>query len=483
MIGRTVLGGRPVPKMQQSEDESNDIYHEVDLDKDDQEILPVISNEGGKKTASALLHTILDHYQSTMAKVPPRYKYLCFFLWVAWKFVAVFLVYYVFQGTGPSTQIPWVPLPQTFHSQSPKVRILYVVTSSINVTEVMDSTSIVVNNKRQRRQRISEQLAKSIPLVKYNVANMTNAGYHVDVVWLHEDGDFPMSADLIDGNEEAPDYYSQFHRQAREALPRDVGLSFWPHASSLQMDSTTGRLVSPSNLHTNLIQRQALRILRDAFPMYHLFLVWPDVARIRDTTVNHFWNISQHAEKGFVPAVLPVINAIDLDANSTFTKGRIKLRGAEKMVTTTSRSLFDTASAKLMTNFSLQDLKTKVLVPNALQSQVTIQLPQNYLWRSYGFMLTRSQLALENGLLEKCLADPSSLPISWPKKAASENPCMLSSQGIVVADKLLNHLVEFENNPFRSSSTGQQHEDLLVFIEKLNKLMPNLELKDERAIR
>ena len=473
MIGRTVLGGRPVPKMQQSEDESNEIYYEVDLDKDDQEILPVISEEGGKKNASTLLHAILHHYQSTMAKVPPRYKYLCFFLWVAWKFVAVFLVYYVFQGTGPSTQIPWVPLPQTFHSQSPKVRILYVVTSSINVTEVMDSTSIVVNNKRQRRQRISEQLAKSIPLVKYNVANMTNAGYHVDVVWLHEDGEFPTSAELINDNEEAD--YSQFHLQARGALPRDVGLSFWPHASSLEMESTTGRIVSPSNLHTNLIKRQALRILRDAFSMYHLFLVWPDVARIRDTTVNHFWNISQHVEKGFVPAVLPVINAIGMDANTTFTKGRIKLRGAETMVT--ARSLLDTASAKVMTNFSLQDLKTKLLVPNSLQSQVTIQLPQNHLWRSYGFMLTRSQLAQEHGLLEKCLVDPSSLPISWPKKAASESPCMLSSQGIVVADKLLNHLVEFENNPFRSSSTGQeQHEDLLVFIEKVNKRMSTIEL-------
>ena len=80
------------------------------------------SKRGGlRHRIKEVIQDVKKRYQ----KVPPRYKYICFFLWVAWKVVAALCVVYLVQQS------------------SPRLRLLYLVTiptqSTTLITTWMDS--------------------------------------------------------------------------------------------------------------------------------------------------------------------------------------------------------------------------------------------------------------------------------------------------------------------------------------------------------
>mmetsp|Transcript_8978 Transcript_8978/g.18631 ORF Transcript_8978/g.18631 Transcript_8978/m.18631 type:complete len:545 (-) Transcript_8978:143-1777(-) len=454
-----------------------------------------------------LLRHARHHYQTTIAKVPPKYKWLCLFVWVGWKFVAAYLVYYVFaQPSSTSTAIPWVPsiLPAALssdHKEGPlrqrhdsmaaaKVRALYIVS-----TPDLDQDDMVHhmdNNKTtagDAPSRLIQHLSTALPLLRHNVATMLQEGYHVDLIWIHGDeydndhnykplAQSPLSMELL-----------EFYQHARKAFPSHISISFWPRARPWSLQVATGRLERADRLLD-----QAWWIIRDKFPFYHVFLAWPDTARVLGSHLDLFWTLSQQLlletpalsstdqrQAPLVPAFVPAFYMPHGHApanNNNGTKSNLhrdpqlqKQRELQNQQPGSNQQQWDHWQTTTRLS-SAQDLgvgpilsvpqngghltnQTYAKVPTTGEES-TVLLPVESMSAQYGFMVTRHQLAQE-GLLE-CLNQPHQIPIA--KAISNQNKSSSSSvqdtlpthacqpPGRLLLTKALSeHVVQFFSSP------------------------------------
>ena len=418
---------------------------------------PLLSSSQSKQSRNFwLVRKIRHHYQSTIAKVPPKYKWLCLFLWVAWKFVAVYLVYYLIgPAVTPSTTIQWIPLtlphqgrPEMVdgrsilqkdqHTSSP-VRVLYIVTST--VSSAHEASSAVYN---------------AVPLMRHSVATILDqTGFHVDIVWIIETQTGASVSDQVD--------ITPFLPFIRKALPSQVGISIWPNASPLIPDPHTGRL-APQNSQ----QHQAWWAIRDKFPFYHFFMVWPDTARILGSHVSHFWTLSQQLEnhssytdghgnlgknppQKYIPAFVPVFPHAHIPTpNRTEHSSPESLHRTEHdnvhLWSPQSRLSWSPNQMTLgpSIQFPIQQNKTREAI---LRSSPTLLVPTNKLHPRTGFIISRSQLA-DHGLME-CLF-PSfrdAIPVMYSSsRNASKllaNACQMPGPSLLLTTELEKHFVYF----------------------------------------
>eukprot|EP00523_Entomoneis_sp_CCMP467_P003730 CAMPEP_0168752690 /NCGR_PEP_ID=MMETSP0724-20121128/18530_1 /TAXON_ID=265536 /ORGANISM="Amphiprora sp., Strain CCMP467" /LENGTH=476 /DNA_ID=CAMNT_0008800975 /DNA_START=21 /DNA_END=1448 /DNA_ORIENTATION=+ len=398
------------------------------------------------------------HYQSTIAKVPPKYRWLFLFVWVAWKFVAVYLVYYVFQTKEPApmSKSIWVPSilpngPSPTNGHSSKVRVLYIFAST--------ASQVIENDNTNHRLTV-------LPLLRQNVISMLDEGFHVDLVWIYQDE-----------RSESQDEANNFHQRVRDAVPADVGLSFWPQASPIVWNSESRQLQDSSTKGTQQEQRQQLLnqawwIVRDKLSLYHLFLVWPDGANVRGSHVAHFWESSQRllslsmSEQGgdtswLIPAFVPAFPSPRRGLSNTTTSASSDF---EKVLRSLQSSNGQPAWDHFETGMSLDAFESGQLVPtNSFHTNETIEdeeqvntitVPASSLSIQTGFMVTRSQLA-HHGMLE-CLFPNNTLPIARPnldqsKKTnnltltllPSNRSCHPIAPGILFVPDLSRHVVPF----------------------------------------
>ena len=383
-----------------------------------------------------LVRKARQHYQSTIAQVPPKYKWLCLIAWVTWKFVAVYLVYSLISPSTSSSKIQWVPSivtttttttmqqEKTNHrSNSAAVRVLYIVTSTIPAT-VEENNSV---------------LYEALPVLRHNVATILEQRFHVDVVWILESEP---------GNNGHIDIQSILDL-SRNSFPPQVQLSIWPRANSLVSDPETGRLVQH---HSQ--QQQAWWVIRDRYPLYHVFMVWPDTARILGSHLLHFWKVSQHIFhqqkqwkdgdlEQYIPGLVPVMPHANVDRANTSSS---KDEKTDHQWNTQSRTTLSTVGMTLgpMIKMAIHSNGTN---SETLHLEPTAILPQAPLHSQNGFIVTRSQLA-NHGLLECLLPQLNdAIPITQSfqnlTKLSTRHACLMPGPTLLLAKDLEKHVVQF----------------------------------------
>ncbi|KAL7560003.1 hypothetical protein ACA910_013497 [Epithemia clementina (nom. ined.)] len=438
---------------------------------------------------------IRQHYQSTIAQVPPKYKWLCLVVWVAWKFVAVYLVYYFITpttGTIKSTEMQWIPSilphdlvvaahhpigmnsPQQQQQQQPPadnkpaapgssavVRVLYIVTSTVPTSN-----------------KATSSLYEALPLLRHNVATILQQGFHVDVVWILES---PTASDIQGQVDIAP-----MLSVIRSAFPSQVDLSIWPQATPLVPDQDTGLLVQD-----NSQQHQAWWVIRDSFAFYHVFMVWPDTARVLGSHVHHFWTMSQQLliqEKNndkqrinlrqLIPGFVPVFPHASIPTANRTQRAHLRMARQDH------KDELDQWTAQSQTTWSSEGMTMGPIfqMPNAETNSTrshavpTVVVSPADLSSNTGFIVTRSQLA-EHGLLE-CLFPPiaDAIPILDPSqndKAQTAHgrihACHTPGPALLVATDIAKHVVQFVRS-YDSKTSSHATRSIANFMQSVESL-------------
>ena len=196
-------------------------------------------------------------------RIPARYKYMCFLLWVGWKFVAAFLVVYFVSSNGNDKEV----------SQTDTVlRLLYMVTANTILT-----------------QQYTETWIESVTTLTQNNR------HHVDVVFIL--GDETVDPNLV--------------ISWRQQLPASVDLSIWTDAVPWRIQD--GKLVE----ETDALWQRTRFVMKDRWSQYDVFMSWDTDARVTTAHVDYFWQESQKmteglAITGFVSVSLPLANQTEL---------------------------------------------------------------------------------------------------------------------------------------------------------------------------
>eukprot|EP00977_Amphora_coffeiformis_P004032 scaffold804_cov165-Amphora_coffeaeformis.AAC.11 len=190
-------------------------------------------------------------------RVPTRYKYWCFLLWVSWKFIAAFLVVYFVSNTNNSDE----------NSGTGGLRVLYMVTASNTI--------------------LAQQPLYAETWIESATNLNKNNRYHVDVAF-------------ITGNETIdPNLVISW----RQKLPASVNLFIWTDAIPwrLKDDKVAAQ--------TDALWLQHRFVMKDRWPFYDIFMSWDADARVTVAHVDYFWQQSQKMADhlvilGFVPVSL-----------------------------------------------------------------------------------------------------------------------------------------------------------------------------------
>lgn len=200
-------------------------------------------------------HPWVQKVRRRYRKVPARYKYMCFLLWVSWKFVAAFLVVYLFQSSSSSDGSR-----HGGDANDSILRLLYIVTASSaehtiqqssswkgSVVDLVSTTSTTSDQKRHH-------------------------DYRVDVVLILGD------AATVDATQKA---------RIRQGLPEAVDLTIWSNAVPFAMQD--GKLVE----NHDALSLQHRFVVKDRWFHYDVFMVWDENIRVHPEHVDYFWNQSQ----------------------------------------------------------------------------------------------------------------------------------------------------------------------------------------------
>lgn len=190
-------------------------------------------------------HPVVHAVRRRYKRIPTRYKYMCFVLWVSWKFVAAFLLVYLVQSSSSSSS--------SAANGEGVLRILYMVTAP---------------HVQQQHQSAST----ATPLWIESVHGLVNQGrHHVDVVFILGDDSVDTTLETI----------------WRQLLPPSTTLTVW--ANAIPWKNEDGRLVPDAAA----LALQHRLVVKDQWFNYHVFLQWDTNTRIKATHVDYFWQQSQ----------------------------------------------------------------------------------------------------------------------------------------------------------------------------------------------
>lgn len=245
-----------------------------------------------------IVSKIFEPLKERYRRVPPRYRYLFFLIWVFWKFVAFFLVVYFV-----------TPVPQDHRSSSTlnqqhnePLRVLYTVTSLAEYNNGKRST-------KAGQDRLKEVM---LPILVDSLESIKEAGYHVDAYLILAYKLRPEREDMV-----------------RQALPAGVGLQIWDEACPLGYDKKHDESHILNN--TRALARQHRYVFKDKLTDYDIFMAWEDDMRITGHHLDHFMEMTTLIDdlRREAPTELPAEDMSPL--NMTF-HGPISRRQADRLV-------------------------------------------------------------------------------------------------------------------------------------------------------
>jgi len=195
-------------------------------------------------------------------RIPARYKYCCFFVWVGWKFVAAFMVLYFVSSATNNDDVD----RNGIGGNGTPLRLLYMVTS---------------DTVRTQRRPYAEAWIESV------IDLSLNHRYIVDVAFIT--GDETIDPNLV-----------VFWRQK---LPAYAGLYIWTDAIPWRVQ---GDKVAPQ---MDALWLQHRFVVKDRWPYYDIFMSWDVDARVTVAHVDYYWRQSRRMADdlvilGFVPVIL-----------------------------------------------------------------------------------------------------------------------------------------------------------------------------------
>lgn len=214
----------------------------------------------------------LQHATNSLRSVPPKWRVACIFCWVAWKFLAAFLVVYFLQQHATTKTITAVVSTSTTtattsttaeHQNEYPTRILYIVTSLAEFDNGRRSTA-------KGKDRLGTVL---LPVLADSVQSLAAVpDYQVDVyLILAYTLTEPSRLQLI-----------------RDSLPDSVGLEIWDDACPVGYDRKGAFGTTKIQNNTRSLARQHRYVIKDKLPYYDLILAWEDDMRITAAHVQTF---------------------------------------------------------------------------------------------------------------------------------------------------------------------------------------------------
>jgi hypothetical protein len=229
---------------------------------------------------------MVQRFSDRCQRIPPKYRYGCFFCWLVYKVTTAVLFVVVLhhqvtrQPNASSANEP--PNGTTAASRNKRTltaqsgtiaaptKILYIVTS---LSEY--------NNGRRNTIAGQDRLGDIVlPILVDSVESMVDDPqfhYQVDVYMI-------LAYSLRPERE----------RRIREQLPPRVGLEIWDDACPLGYDAAKSADQITNN--TRALARQHRYVIKDKLPYYDLFVAFEDDMRITGTHVQHFLALSNELE-------------------------------------------------------------------------------------------------------------------------------------------------------------------------------------------
>lgn len=243
------------------------------LADDEEKAMTMKSKKKSKKTVvccKSLRRYLWYHPWTRIARkryrrVPARYKYLCFIVWVSWKFVATFLVVY------------FVSKAEDNGDSSPAaLRLLYMVTAEAIIPDAQSSSTA------------ADTWIRSVTHLAHS-----NHGNIVDAV-------------LILGD---PSIDPKLEASWRFRLPKSVNLFIWTDAIPWRVQE--GRLVE----ERDALWLQHRFVMMDRWSEYDIFMSWHVDAYVTAAHVDFFWKQSRKMTE--VLAAIPGFVSVSLASNET----------------------------------------------------------------------------------------------------------------------------------------------------------------------
>lgn len=275
-------------------------------------------------------HPLVSRIRRRYRKIPARYKYMCFILWVSWKFVAAFLVVYLLESSSGTSQ-------ESAALMANPLRILYIVTSSAAYNAIQSSSwkdSII------------------------NFAEKEN--YKLSVVLI--------LGDEIDDTQEAT---------ITKDIPGAVDIFIWSDA--VPFTEQDGKLIE----NHDALQLQYRFVIKDHWFGHDVFMVWDEASRLYPEHVDYFWKQSLMLSATYADAeriVIPGFVSVAFGTNQTQVSGmgpfdRNKCCGDNTLGTLTT--VGDQTSLSPIRVQRLSDDSKVAVLPS---------------YRQTGWMLTREQI-------------------------------------------------------------------------------------------
>lgn len=229
-------------------------------------------------------------------RIPRRHKRACVLMWIAWKFVGVFLVaLFVRHHTSSNTsnlqhnvhhfsprKLPHSSSSSTTQS-TPKTRVLYIVTS-------LAEYNTGQRNTIKGQDRLAEVV---LPVLLQSVQSMLSTeNYQVDVYLILAYKLRPEREQFI------RDQFLQLSTimEAGTAAAASVGLQIWDDACPLGYDKRKGHADTVAN-NTRALARQHRYVIKDKLPYYDVFVNFEDDMLVTAAHVQHYLDVSKALER------------------------------------------------------------------------------------------------------------------------------------------------------------------------------------------